>query len=280
MNKFGSFSVRLILKSGLIFAREVMPERVFDATFASCFNAYRILYRITYILGGALALPFLNDSKDIIRYKLTIKLLPYTLGGYKALHNAFSSVCFLNANGVAGDFVECGVARGGASAMMALADNHFPGPKRTYWLFDSFEGLPPPTKEDYIGNQTGEFIRPLGEGECLGTLDEVKTLFFRKLGLNEQCVNLVPGWFENTIPLEHSKIGKISLLRLDGDWYESTLLPLKFLFHKVTTGGIVIIDDYHTCYGSRKAVDDYFYENNLHYNLISDGRGGIWFRKD
>jgi O-methyltransferase len=88
----------------------------------------------------------------------THSLLPHTMGGRLALDNAFDVVWKVNEEGVEGALVECGVAEGGTSAMMAVANRLHGSSSRTKWLFDSFEGLPEPTEEDYQGGRTGNFI--------------------------------------------------------------------------------------------------------------------------
>ena len=75
------------------------------------------------------------------------------------------------------------------------------------------------------------------------------------------------------------KIGKIVVLRLDGDWYESTIVSLTNLFDLVVTAGYVIVDDYATCYGSKKALDEFLESRGLKIILNEDGRGGVWFEK-
>jgi hypothetical protein len=72
---------------------------------------------------------------------------------------------------------------------------------------------------------------------------------------------------------------KIAILRLDTDWYESTKVPLENFYDQITAGGYIIIDDYLTCFGSRKAVDEYLSNNNIQTEINLDGRGGVWFMK-
>ena len=86
---------------------------------------------------------------------------------------------------------------------------------------------------------------------------------------------MVPGPLPATAP----KIAQIAMLRLDGDWYESTKICLDHMYDSVSPGGSVIIDDYLTCIGSKRAVDDFIRERALDTPLIFDGRGGCFFRK-
>ena len=163
--------------------------------------------------------------------------------------------------------------------MMALTNRGLGETPRQKWLFDSYEGLPEPTEEDYEGGKTGHFIRPLPKGSCLGTIEQVSELMFDTLEFPKEEVHLIKGWFQDTNPVYREKVGKIAVLRLDGDWYESTKVPLENFFDQVVEGGLIIIDDYATCFGSRKAVDEFRTNRNITTPLNPDGRGGVWFKK-
>tara|TARA_B100000886_G_scaffold307078_1_gene239880 strand:- start:30413 stop:31021 length:609 start_codon:yes stop_codon:yes gene_type:complete len=201
------------------------------------------------------------------------------MGGCKCLENAFDMVQNVESNNIPGAFVECGVAQGGTAAMLACAQDEINSNYRNKWFFDSYEGLPEPTKEDYINGKTGSFIRPLPKGSCLGTIEQVSDLLFNKLNKSPTNVKLIKGWFQDTISSYKDKIKEIAILRLDGDWYESTKIPLENLYDQVSVGGIVIIDDYGTCFGSKKATDEFINYRKLKVNLLPDGRGGIYFFK-
>ena len=163
--------------------------------------------------------------------------------------------------------------------MAMVAAEHAAG--RKMWLFDSFEGLPSPTGEDYdkTGKATGPHLRPLRKGSCLGAKDQVEELLFLKFGLDRSNVHLVKGWFRDTLPASRERIGPISLLRIDGDWYESTKCCLENLYDQVLPGGCVIIDDYETCFGAKEAVDEFVARRGLSVSLSSDRRGGVLFQK-
>ena len=123
------------------------------------------------------------------------------------------------------------------------------------------------------------FIRPLEKGDCLGKIEQVEKLFFIDNKFSKEKIKLIQGWFENTVP-GFSFAGNIAILRLDGDWYESTRIPLENFYSKISIGGIIIIDDYATCHGSKKAVDEFIEINGFKPNLMPDGRGGAWFIKE
>ena len=85
----------------------------------------------------------------------------------------------------------------------------------------------------------------------MGTIEQVSELLFDKLNLPKDKITLVKGWFQDTAPANKDKVGQIAILRLDGDWYESTKIPLENFYQNVSSGGCIIIDDYATCYGSK-----------------------------
>jgi O-methyltransferase len=225
-------------------------------------------------------LNYLFVSKEIRQKNVLIrKILPYTLGGWKALDNAFNVVAHVEKNKIPGVIIECGVAQGGSAAMMALSSRALGNEKRDFWFFDSYEGLPEPTAEDYEGTKAGDYVGVLVKGSCLGTIEQVSELLFDKLNLPKHKINLVKGWFQDTVPLHKEKVGKIAILRLDGDWYESTKIPLENFYSFISPGGCVIIDDYATCFGSKKATDEFIEKNSIDTYLRPDYRGGAWFVK-
>ncbi len=150
-------------------------------------------------------------------------------------------------NEIRGDIVECGTALGGSAALMALTLRQL-GVRRTLWVFDTFEGLPAPTPED------PDFeVANLFAGSCVGTLDEVQSLFVQ-LRVRDQ-VQFVKGLFQDTLPAVD--ISQIALLHIDGDWYESVKACLDNLYDRVSPGGIIQFDDYGYWKGARKAVDEF-----------------------
>lgn len=148
---------------------------------------------------------------------------------------------------IPGDVVECGCARGGSAALMALTLRRL-GSQRKLWLFDTFEGLPAPSSKD------PDFeIADLFTGTCVGGLDEVRGLF-QRLNTAEN-VTFVKGLFQETLPA--TPIQQIAVLHIDGDWYESVRVCLETLYDKVVAGGLIQLDDYGYWQGARKAVDEF-----------------------
>ena len=260
------------------FLQSILPAPVYKHVYDLLYTSYQVVLRWVYWFHVAKA-RFSGDAKKILRAQMTKRLLPYTMGGRKALENAFDIVALVEEREIPGALVECGVAEGGTAAMMALASNKLGHIPRMKWFFDSYEGLPEPTAEDYENGKAGHFVRPLPEGSCLGTIEQVSELLFNTFDFDCGEIHLIKGWFQNTVPPHRERVGEIAVLRLDGDWYESTKIPLENFYRLVAPGGFVIVDDYATCFGSRKAVDEFRVVNDIETPLIPDGRGGVWFEK-
>lgn len=269
----------LILKPALRFLERVLPGRAFNRFYASTFPVYKGFVRAGYWLSNVLTFKFL-DAERWARVKRVHAVMPYSLvgaGGLEATDRAAQNV---NRAGVEGDFAELGVARGGCASLLGMSAFEKGAPARKLWLFDSYEGLPEPGEQDFVASgDTGDHVRPLPKGSCFGALEEVRWLTLEKFGLPEDRIEFVQGWFEDTVPVVRDRIEKLAILRIDGDWYESTKVCLEGLFGKVQPGGVVIIDDYDSCIGAKRAVDEFVANNKLNVELISDGRGGRWFRK-
>lgn len=153
---------------------------------------------------------------------------------------------------IPGDFMECGTWRGGACILLRGLLHALGAPRRRVWLADSFAGLPQPDRAKHLLDAVlHEYLREAG-GFAV-ELEEVRQNF-RRFHLLDEGVGFLPGWFHETLP---SFSGRLALLRLDGDWYESTLTALECLYDQVSPGGYVIIDDYHPVMGAYAAVNDF-----------------------
>jgi O-methyltransferase len=205
---------------------------------------------------------------------------PYTMVGFERLMNAYDVVKRAEAKALPGAIVECGVYKGGSAAVMTMAAS----PARQVWLFDSFEGLPQPTAQDgdkaieYSGERASGVLEPIGQ--CVGPLDVVRELFFGKLRIAPSRLHIRQGWFQETLPSARHEIGPIAVLRLDGDWYESTKVCLENLYDLVVPGGFVVIDDYGYWEGCKRAVDEFLASRNLDVDLIRVDDSGVWFMKE
>lgn len=195
-----------------------------------------------------------------------------TMIGLKRLDNLQFCIEQVLSNEVPGDFIETGVWRGGACIFMRAALNAYMDGTRQVWVADSFEGLPKPD---------GRYRQDEGDihwtmGDILGvTLDQVKFNFSR-YGLLDHRVRFLKGWFKDTLPT--APIGRLAILRLDGDMYSSTMDSLLNLYPKLSVGGYVIVDDY-AIGGCRKAVDDFRTSKQIETPMVAIDWTGIYWRK-
>jgi O-methyltransferase len=202
-------------------------------------------------------------SVDNINERLSMVASP------KVLDNVESCILTCMEDNVDGDFVETGVWKGGCSI---LAFNLYKQLKlnNKVYLYDSFAGLPPPDASKY----------PVDAGDIHYThtelaisLESVKKNFELFSELDDSVI-FIEGWFRDTIPINN--IDKISILRLDGDMYESTIDPLEYLYPKLSIGGFCIIDDY-AHVGARSAVDYYRAKHNIEDEVITiDPTQGVY----
>jgi hypothetical protein len=197
----------------------------------------------------------------------------YSMIGAGRMRNFRSLVERVILEGVPGDIVETGVWRGGASILARGVLAAYGVKNRRIFVTDSFEGLPPPDVEHY----------PIDEGltfhECpeLAVSLEVVRENFQKFGLLDAQVVFVKGWFRDTIP--SLDITNISVLRLDGDMYESTIIPLTHLYDKISAGGWVIVDDYLVVPACKAAVHDFFRDRKLSPDIKAIDGVGVYFQK-
>jgi O-methyltransferase len=180
--------------------------------------------------------------------------------------------------GVPGDLVECGVWRGGAAFLMADRLRRLGDSSRRVWLIDSFEGLPRPAAID--GPAALEWARNTSSAHyydnCRASLDEVEEAALA-LGLRDR-IEIVPGWFEETLPGVRTAIGSIALLRIDADWHASVRCCLEHLYDSVSPGGLVLIDDYDVWDGCAIAVHEFLGSRRLSHRIHHDEIA--YFRKD
>ena len=197
---------------------------------------------------------------------------PNTMISNFRLKNIERIVQYISDAGIKGDIVECGVWKGGAGAMMAYALKN--KTSRAIHLFDIFDDIVEPDKE-IDGKRAIEFVG--GEQNARGQLKPIKGIYdekgghgnenhvfdliANKIGYPEELIRIHKGLFQDTLP--GNSIGKISFLRLDGDWYASTKVCLEYLYPKLVKGGVVVIDDYMTYEGCKKAVDEFLNNNNI-----------------
>ena len=204
-----------------------------------------------------------EDIREII-----LKVHDCTMITFNSLFSFIEAVRYVNRWQIPGAIVECGVWRGGAIMAAALTLEQLSVTDRTFYLYDTFCGMPEPSEHDsrFWGSvNPQEKFRLLQTGPdssdwCRASLDEVK----QNLATIQYDFNrfkFVEGKVEETIP--GTLPDEIAILRLDTDWYESTKHEMIHLFPRLVSKGVLIVDDYHTWSGSKKAVDEYLTVANV-----------------
>ena len=173
----------------------------------------------------------------------------------EALHDAVQHV---SRAGVNGAMVECGVWKGGSAMAMALT-LLAEGDLRDIYLYDTFEGMSEPTAEDrdYLGRSGADLLAQASPKDRMWAnagLDE-PVANMAATGYPMDRVRFIKGPVEETIPDQMPE--SIAVLRLDTDWYKSTLHELQHLYPQLSSGGVLIVDDYGHFDGARQAVDEY-----------------------
>ncbi len=174
---------------------------------------------------------------------------------------------------IPGDLIETGVWRGGACIFMRTILKAYGVTDRRVWVADSFEGLPPPDPERYPADR-GD--RHHTYAQLAVSLEDVQGNFAR-YGLLDEQVRFLKGWFKDTLPA--APIDQLAVLRLDGDMYESTMEALVALYHKVSPGGVVIVDDFGAIPACRQAVHDFRAAHGVAAPVQPiDGLGVYWVK--
>jgi macrocin-O-methyltransferase TylF-like protien len=192
--------------------------------------------------------------------------------GAKRMRNLRNECERVIKDGVAGDFMETGVWRGGACIMMRAVLKAHGITSRRVIAADSFKGLPPPSEGVLADAGSNLHDRP----EFSVSLDEVKSAFYR-YGLLDSQVVFLEGLFKDTLPT--APVQQLAVLRLDGDMYESTMDGLLNLYEKLSPGGSLIVDDYFLFEAHRQAVDEYRASFEIADSIVRiDEYGGFWIK--
>lgn len=200
------------------------------------------------------------------------------------------------AAGVPGAFVECGVWKGGCVGLMALANLRYGTARRDLHLFDSFTDICEPDEtvdgERAVrearswtrggGGAAGRLTPLTGFYDAFGgpgSLEENVALLERSIGYDSGRIHYHQGWFQHTVPRDAATVGPIAILRLDGDWHASTRVCLEHLYEQVVPRGFVIVDDYGTYDGCRRAVDEFLAARGLEVRLRPvDAECSYWIK--
>jgi|TARA_B110000902_G_scaffold73829_1_gene87151 O-methyltransferase len=191
----------------------------------------------------------------------------YSMTSYESMYFLIKAIMHIKNNEIKGDFIECGVWKGGNLILFQKMIQKLKIKKKIYG-YDTFGGMTKPGKFDYTFKKESaqKIINLLKEknedpkknivlAEC--SLEEVKKNYNKNTMFNRNLI-CIKGPVEKTLKIKKNIPAKISILRLDTDWYESTKQELEILFPRLSKNGILIIDDYGYWNGAKKAVDMYF----------------------
>lgn len=202
---------------------------------------------------------------------------PYTRTRAEKKYALYLATRYIVENKIPGAVVECGVWRGGSMHLVARTLDAIGDTSRELYLFDTFEGMTPPTDKDVTF--TGKPVAELLEGQpktariwAVASLEDVKQ-GFEKVPYPDDKIHFVKGTVEETLPGQAPD--EIAILRLDTDWYESTRHELVTLYDRLVPGGVLIIDDYGSFQGAKQAVDEFVAETGARLLLIPIGPGRI-----
>ena len=203
---------------------------------------------------------FDTDSVEIIQ-----RVKDLTMTSPEMIFALCEAVRYINSHNIPSDIVECGVWKGGSMMAVAHMLLKLNDVNRNLYLFDTFEGMPPPSDIDVNleGFSAETLLRDSKKDEKIwayAPLESVRQAI-SATNYDPKKIYFIQGMVEETIPNQAPE--NISILRLDTDWYESTRHELIHLFPRLVKGGIIIIDDYGYWQGARKAVDEYFIENKI-----------------
>ena len=197
----------------------------------------------------------------------------YSMIGMARMHNIESCVRQVVADGVQGDLIETGVWRGGKAVIfMRALLQRFGVTDRCVWVADSFEGLPKPTDT----RDAADRVWDMSENPYLAVSIEQVRANFDRFGLLDDQVRFLKGWFRDTLPT--APVERLAILRLDGDMYEATSDGLRHLYHKVSPGGFVIVDDYGSWPACRQAVDEFREAHGIRTEMTPITGGAVFWR--
>jgi len=214
-----------------------------------------------------------ETMEKIMRSHRCLSANGFTMMGLQRSENLQACVEDVLANDVPGDMIETGVWRGGATILMRALLKVHGVTDRNVVVADSFQGVPPPDAGTY----------PLDEGSQLFTWERLAVSanlvkeHFARFGLLDEQVEFVEGWFRDTLPGLSDRTW--SVVRLDGDLYESTIVALESLYPNLSPGGYLVVDDYGAIRKCRAAVHDYRDAHGIEEEIHKVDWTGVYWQK-
>lgn len=202
---------------------------------------------------------------------------PYTLTSLERMEKLYNAVGYIHNNKIEGDFVECGVFKGGSVMVMALAQSQFENTKKIH-LYDTFSGMTNPEEIDKdLNGVSAKQLLKCKDFICNCSQREVENNM-KKTGYPKDLFIFHKG--DVLLTLKEDLPKKIAILRLDTDWYASTKIELEQLYPNLSENGILIIDDYGHFDGARKATDEYFKSIGVDPKFEKIDYTGVFHKKE
>jgi len=211
-------------------------------------------------------MPDLYNTITLTKFLTERKLKNIHANTFFRQHGINATQSLIVRHHIPGAIVECGVWRGGSMMAVALTLLELQAATRPLYLYDTFDGMPPPTARDrsFAGESAATILQHADKTThpvwAYSPLDQVQHAL-RSTGYPSHLLHYIVGTVEQTLPAVCPDT--ISLLRLDTDWYESTRHELVHLYPRLAPGGVLLIDDYGQWQGCRQAVDEYLHEHQL-----------------
>lgn len=277
--------------------KKKQPLKNIDLLRATCFMRMNqlgdarqaLLEELRYFPDNEEAINFINQidiscksdagMPDDVEFARIMSIIrPYTMLGDKRLYSLFTlakQVCNLD---IPGNFVECGVAAGGSSALLAYVIKTYSKRPRFLFSCDSFSGMPVPGEHDILAfNDTPAEDTGWGTGTCAAPVDSLLEIS-NKLGV-VSVVRPVKGYYNETLHKFNSYIGEIAFIHIDSDWYESTKTILNSFYDQLHQEALIQFDDYGYWKGCGKALHEFESERGLHFIINQIDGNGVWFQK-
>ena len=236
----------------------------------------KIVQTLVNLLGYEIS--FMDKAIEIEFEEIYKICKNFTATSKERMYAVYKAIEYIINSKIPGDFVECGVLKGGSAMVIAHTLIKMKETNRKIYLYDTFEGMSKPSDKDRrISDGTSAINKWKKQQKkrynkwCFVPLSEVKKNLFSTRYPQKNLI-FIKGKVEDTIPKYIPS--KIAILRLDTDWYESTKHELNYLYPLLIKNGVLIIDDYGHWAGSKKAVDEYFTENNISILLNRIDYGG------
>lgn len=221
-----------------------------------------------------LSLAFKASSQLLTKIWNRVSPAALTMCGEKSVGQLVNALYIIHKEEIPGDFIEAGVWRGGLPIIMRAFLAHVDDTERMVWLADSFQGLPKP-EHDRKDKLAHLLLSPLQHLSASRTEVEQAFDFFDLL---DAQVGFLEGWFRETLPSMPDR--PLALIRLDGDYYESTRDALEALYDRLSFGGFLIVDDYHLPLGCKKAVNEFRKKRGIDEKLVRINNQAVYWRKE